>query len=282
MPINIYSAPGCVRCKTIKTFLETHHIIFQDHDSLGSGKEAFRNFYKKNRPFIYRGPDGVEFPICSDGEIIRQGLPQVLACLMAGSSLDGYFKPGTLHGSWVDGIYISDGDPQYGDALLKVLEYTKKHKFKIQLNTNGLNASLLKQLLEKNLIDRITMEVKGPLELYPVLLKKPVDPKDIKKSIDLVSRCKNYTYMTFIAPIIRREGESENISYITPEEISETARLIEMITKSSLKPYKLRPFYPKTANKGRQQEWEPLTQNQLFQYRTSARKYQFKTEIEKI
>ena len=74
MPITIYSATGCVRCRVVREFLNEDVLPFQDYDALSEGEEEFRSFYQSNRQKIYRGPDGVEFPVYHEGDIIRQGL----------------------------------------------------------------------------------------------------------------------------------------------------------------------------------------------------------------
>jgi len=279
MPIIIYSAKGCLRCKIVKQFLNDSGRTYQDVDALGEGRKPFREFYQNNREKIYRGPDGVEFPIYSDGETVRQGLPMVLAQLIAGPSLIGFFKHGLLHGQWVDGIHISGGDPAQGDKFVEVLFYLKQQKLKLQVETNGVNASLLEQVLERGLAERVVMEVVGPLELYDSILAQAIDPQEIKRSIARVSRCKDYYFYTAIAPIIREKDELGQISYITPQEIAGAALLINMAAGDNRQPYRLRAFDPKTADDSRLRECETLAKNDLFRYRTMARKHQFKTEL---
>ena len=279
MPITIYSAKGCLRCKIVKQFLNNGDRTYQDFDALGEGRADFRVFYQNDREKIYRGPDGVEFPIFSDGEIVRQGLPMVLAHLIAGPALNGFFKHGLLHGQWVDGIHISGGDPAHGEKFLDVLTLLKKQRLKLQIDTNGVNAPLLEQVLERGLADRVIMEVKGPLELFDSLLQQPVDPQEIRSSIALVSQCDDYYFYTTIAPIIREKGDHEQFSYITPQEIAEAALLIKEAAGDSRQPYRLRPFDPRTADDAKLQGCDALAKNELFKYRTMARKHQFKTEL---
>jgi len=279
MPITIYSAKGCLRCKIVKQFLNDSGQTYQDVDALGEGSKSFRKFYQNNREKIYRGLDGVEFPIYSDGETVRQGLPTVLAHLISGPALNGFFKHGLLHGQWVDGIHISGGDPAQGEEFLNVLSYLKQQRLKLQIDTNGVNAPLLEQVLEQNLADRVIMEVKGPFNLYEALLGQPVDPQEIKKSIARVSQCDDYYFYSIIAPIIREKGDLEPFSYITPQELAEAARLIKEATGDNRQPYRLRAFDPRTADDPRLRGCEALAKNELFRYRTMARKHQFKTEL---
>jgi len=279
MPITIYSAKGCLRCKIVKQFLYDNGRDYQDIDALDEGRKTFSNFYRNHRDQIYRGPDGVEFPIFNEGETVRQGLPGVLAHLIAGPALNGFFKPGLLHGQWVDGIHISGGDSTHGEKFLNVLFYLKQQKLKLQVETNGLNAPLLEQVLERGLAERVIMEVKGPLELYDLLLTQAVDPQEIKRSIARVSQCADYYFYTAIAPIIREKDELDQFSYITPQEIAKAALLIKEAADDNRQPYKLKVFDPRTVTDPRLQAFETLAKNDLFRYRTMARKHQFKTEL---
>ena len=279
MSITLYTATGCVRCKMVRQLLEKRGLSYRDHDALGEGKQPFRSFFQANRQAIFRGAEGVEFPIYYDGDVIRQGLPAVIAHLVAGPSLNGFFTHGRKHGQWIDGIHVSGGDPAYGEEFREVLTYLKNQGFKIQIDTNGLNADLLASVIEHKLADCIIMEVKGPLDLYGLILQQPVDPAEIEKSIILVSKYGEHRFITTIAPIVRQTGDPPQISYITPEEVADAAKLIKTATGNNRQPYGLRFFDPKNADDERLRTWEALPQSALFKYRTQARKHQFKTEI---
>lgn len=278
MAITIYSAPGCLRCKIVKQYLADSGRDFQDFDALGEAKEGFKAFYRHNRSKIHRGPDGVEFPIFCEGETLMQGLPMVLGYLVAGSALDGFFKPGLLHGQWIDGIHVSGGDPDRGQEFLAVLSLLKEQNLKLEIETSGANADLLARTLEQGLADRVVMEVKGSAELY-VSLAPPVDSEEIKKSITLVSESDDYCFYSTIAPVARETGDRRQISYITAEEIGAAAYLIKAATGNSQQPYQLRVFDPRTAEDPELKKIEPPAKNNLFRYRSMARKHQFKTEI---
>jgi len=138
---------------------------------------------------------------------------------------------------------------------------------------------LLAAVLERSLADRVIMEVKGPLHLYDLLLQQPVDPAEIEKSIGLVSKCRDYGFVTAIALVVRQKGDPAQISYITPAEVAQTAELIKKAAGDSRQPYALRFIDPKAAEDDKLRSLEALPQNALYRYRSEARKYQFKTEI---
>ena len=277
----IFTATGCSRCKIAKKFMDEHGIPFQELDISAEGKDRFGQFYRNNRSSVYRGKEGIEFPVFTDGTIIRQGVGVVIAFLHAGTKLDGFIGRSELSHGWMDGIHVSEGDPALTDDLVGVLSYIRKNGMNLQLDTDGRNAQVLDRLLAEKLGDRVLMEVKGPLSLYGRMLGREIDPAEVKKSIELVTRFPEYRFRTTVGPVVRKEGEPPEISYLTSDEVAETARLIQESTGSYKQPYVLRIFEPEAASDERLRSVGKLTANDLFRHRSAARKFQVQTEIEK-
>lgn len=276
----LFTATGCTRCKIVKKFMTDHGIAFEEKDMKAEGKDDFKKFYSANRCFITRGQDGVEFPVLTDGEEIRQGIGASIAYLSAGKRLDGFFCVGTLHKEWVDGIHPCSGNLENADEFIQVMRYLKKSSMKLQVETSGRNSHVLKQILEEGLADKVVMNVVGPTALYSKILRKPVVESDILKSIPLVAQFPSYQFQTTVAPIIRQEGDVPEISYLTPAEIGEIAKLIEEGTGNKKNPYLIRLFKSSESKDERLKSIEPLSS--LFPYRTAARAYQVLTELEKV
>jgi len=277
----IYTATGCSRCKIAKKFMDERAIPFQEVDIKAEGKDAFGQFYRNNRSAVFRGKEGIEFPIFTDDAAIRQGVGVVLAYLHAGTKLDGFIGRSELSHGWMDGIHVSEGDPSLFDDLTTVLSYIKKNGLNLQLDTDGRNASVLEKLLERQLADRVVMEVKGPLALYAGMLNKEIDPEEVKSTIRLVAKFPEYRFQTTVAPVVRQEEGPQTIRYVSPEEIAETAKLIQEVTGSNKQPYLLRLFDPSTSSDQRLKSIEKMPPNALFPYRSAARRHQVLTEIEK-
>jgi len=277
--ITIYTATGCTRCKIVKRFMEERDITYVEKDMKAEGKEEFQSFYKANRSAIFRGSDGIEFPIITDGENICQGIGASIAYLHSGNKLDGFFTVGILHKEWVDGIHVSGGNPENVEEFLAVLRYLKGNNMKLQLDTNGGNSLILRQVLKENLADMFIMNILGPKQLYCQLAGGDVDIDDIKASLAIVSNFPKFKIETVIAPVTREDG---TISYLTPEEIGETARLIEEGTGTKKNPYLLKLFNPKAAEEPKFRSLDPLPNKLIFTYRTKARSYQVFTEIDNI
>ena len=88
----LYTATGCSRCKIAKKFMDERAIPFQEVDIKAEGKDAFGQFYRNNRSAVFRGKEGIEFPIFTDDAAIRQGVGVVLAYLHAGTKLDRLYR----------------------------------------------------------------------------------------------------------------------------------------------------------------------------------------------
>lgn len=277
----LYTATGCSRCKIAKNFMNEHKIPFQEVDIKFEGKDAFGQFYRNNRTAIFRGKEGIEFPIFTDEITIRQGVGVVLSYLHAGTKLDGFIGRGELSLGWLDGIHVSEGDFLLVDDLITVLSYIRKGGLKLQLNTDGRNASVLEKLLKHKLGDRVVMEVKAPLNLYAAALNKEIDPQEIKRTIRLVAKFPEYRFQTTVAPVVLQEEGMKTIRYLMPEEIEKTARLIQEETGSNKQPYLLRLFDPEQCLDDRLRLVEKMPSNALFAYRSAARRHQVSTDIEK-
>ena len=278
MSYTIYSTEGCARCKILKARMAELGFAYDEHDFKGEGKEAFQRFYSANRKSVYRGTEGIEFPIFTDGTVIKQGVGTALAYLEGGTAMDGFFRIGVMHKEWLDGIDLSGGDAAQGENFLKVLRYLKKNAMKMVIETNGKNPELLQTILTEGLAERVIMNVLGPLQMYSALAGEEIEPGAVERSIAVVSKLCDYRFQTVVVPVRR---SAEVINYMTPEEIGETSKLIETASGSKKQPYLLKLFRQGSSAILELKDLEPMTSSMLFPYRTAARAYQVAVEIEK-
>lgn len=148
---------------------------------------------------------------------------------------------------WIDAVVICGGEPTLQSGLINFARELKEKKWYVKLDTNGSRPEVLKNLLEKNLIDYVAMDVKGPSRLYAKLVGKDfIDEKeDVGKGIEIVSQFPDYEFRTTVVPIIR---ENKKISFMTPEEIGETAKLICNYTGKRKHKYFLQRFVASRSN----------------------------------
>ena len=281
MTYTLFTAAGCARCKIAKKFMDEKGIGYEEHDISGEGKDLFGQFYRANRSAIFRGKEGIEFPVLAEGTSVRQGVGVVIAYLHAGAGLDGFIGRSELSKGWMDGVHVSGGTPSHTVELVTVLGFVKRYGLKLQLDTNGKNASVLQTLLEQGLGDRVVMDLKGPLALYNALLGEEIDPQEIHRTMELAMKFPEHRFETTVAPVLGHRSESGGIRYLTPEEIGDTAKWIKEVTTSNKQPYVLRVFDPETSPDQRFKSMEKLNPNALLRYRSAARKYEVLTEVEK-
>ena len=87
----------------------------------------------------------------------------------------------------IDAVVVSGGEPTLMDDVVQKIETIKQLGFKIKLDTNGTNPDVLNELLCKNLINYVAMDIKNSEEMYPetIGVKNPQLDK-IKQSISLI------------------------------------------------------------------------------------------------
>ena len=111
---------------------------------------------------------------------------------------------------WVDGICITGGEPTLHASLLDIICKFKSDDFLIKLDTNGTNPDVLKDLIEKRLVDYVSMDVKGPLDeiRYSRCAGVKVNLHDIKESIRTLKEGRiPYEFRITVVPTLLKEDD---------------------------------------------------------------------------
>jgi len=135
---------------------------------------------------------------------------------------------------FLDGVTIGGGEPSINKDLPQFCKKIKKMGFLVKLDTNGSNPKMLKDLIDKKLIDYVAMDIKAPREKYEKTTGVKVDIKKIQKSIDILKKGKvDCEFRTTVVPTLHKK-----------EDILEIAKWIR-----GAKKYFLQNFRPeKTIN----------------------------------
>ena len=64
---------------------------------------------------------------------------------------------------WVDGVVISGGEPTIQSDLPNLCQKIKKLGFLAKVDTNGTNPAMMKELINRKLVDYIAVDIKAPL-----------------------------------------------------------------------------------------------------------------------
>jgi len=101
----------------------------------------------------------------------------------------------------LDGIAITGGEPTLHKDLPDFIKKVKDLEFLVMLETNGTNPRMLKELIDKKLVDYIAMDIKAPLEKYDEVTGVKVNKKKIQESIDIIRNSGiDYEFRTTVIP----------------------------------------------------------------------------------
>jgi len=142
----------------------------------------------------------------------------------------------------VEGICVSGGEPTLQADLPEFLAKIKDLGFLVKLDTNGARPEILEDLLSKNLIDYVAMDIKGPLENYGKIVKIDVDLEQIHKSTQIVRQFPSYEFRTTVVPGLHKA--SDFLSIARWLEGAERYYLQQFRPESTLDPAfsKIRPY----------------------------------------
>lgn len=102
---------------------------------------------------------------------------------------------------WIDGVCISGGEPTLYPELIDFASRLKEKGFLVKIDTNGTNPDMLKEMIEKKLVDRIAMDIKANLDKYDEVAGVNVDKDKIQKSIELIKNSGiEYEFRTTVIP----------------------------------------------------------------------------------
>jgi len=86
----------------------------------------------------------------------------------------------------VSAICIGGGEPTLHNGLVLLVYKIKSLGYKIKLDTNGTRHRRINKLIEDNLIDYFTLDLKAPLDRYNEVVDVRADVKSIEQTIKLL------------------------------------------------------------------------------------------------
>ena len=184
MGITLYTAPDCIRCKIVKAFLAERGLAYDTIDFKADAQE-FNTFYRTNRKAIYRNPEGVEFPLFSDGEVIKQGSGEIIAYLLSGHTLEACVtRSDMLHGK-IAGLYPSQCPAGQEDNFAVLVDRLAAGGLQVWLQTDGRKPELLEKLLKTKDVHVVCNLVGGPEASTKIFGGAP-SKEELAKTIALV------------------------------------------------------------------------------------------------
>lgn len=113
----------------------------------------------------------------------------------------------------LDGVVITGGEPTLQPDLAEFLAEIKALGFDIKLDTNGTNPKMLKHLVRERLVDYVAMDIKGPIEKYPIICKNSPAQEAVLESINfLIQSGIEYEFRT---TVVKSQLEKEDFVKIS-------------------------------------------------------------------
>lgn len=108
----------------------------------------------------------------------------------------------------LDAVVVTGGEPTIQADLVDLISRIKTMNFLVKIDTNGSFPRVLEELIERELVNYIAMDVKAPLERYEEITASPINPSDIEKSIGLIMKSGiDYEFRTTVAKLLLDEKD---------------------------------------------------------------------------
>jgi len=108
----------------------------------------------------------------------------------------------------LEGVVVCGGEPTVNGDLPEFLEKIQKMGYLLKLDTNGSNPKMLKELLDKKLLNYIAMDIKAPLRDYSKAAGAKVDGDKIRESVEIIKNSGlDYEFRTTVVPTLHEKKD---------------------------------------------------------------------------
>lgn len=137
----------------------------------------------------------------------------------------------------LDGVCITGGEPTLNQELDDFIKEIKQMGFLVKLDTNGTKPDVLKDLINKKLIDYVAMDIKTSFDKYKTITNTDNDMDAIKESIEIIKASGiEHEFRTTVIDKISKEDLVEIAKVVSPskyflQEFRSSSDLIDSATK---------------------------------------------------
>jgi len=130
---------------------------------------------------------------------------------------DDFFQFLNERVNFLDAVVISGGEPTLHADLSDFCAKIKALGFYVKLDTNGTNPAMLRELIDKNLLDYVAMDIKTYAEQYDKLGIEKIEMDDILESINIIQSANlPYEFRTTCAtPFVCRDNMEDIVKMIS-------------------------------------------------------------------
>jgi pyruvate formate lyase activating enzyme len=108
---------------------------------------------------------------------------------------------------WIDGVVITGGEPTLQPDLPEFLAKIKKLGFLTMIQTNGSQPKVIRSLINKKLVDYLTVDLKGNFEDYQKFTGVKNYSSSVKKSLKIIPESGvDFELRTTVVPTLHNES----------------------------------------------------------------------------
>ncbi len=127
--------------------------------------------------------------------------------------IEDYLKK---HKIWIDGICVTGGEPMLHKDFPDLCSKLKEMGFLVKADTNGTNPMMVKELMDRGLVDYIAVDIKAPLIVEKYSKSAGVNTEKslekVKKTIRMLLESKmDYEFRTTVVPTLHEEDDIKEI-----------------------------------------------------------------------
>lgn len=171
----------------------------------GFNKTTLLDYPRHLASTIFIGSCNMRCPFCHNSSLVLH--PETVPTIAVEDVLSHLNKRKNI----LEGVCITGGEPTiFPDELIQLIKSIKLIGLKVKLDTNGSNPTLLKDLVENNLIDYIAMDIKNSRENYGLSIGiKNYNTNKVNQSVEyLLSSPLEYEFRT---TIVKEHHSSKDI-----------------------------------------------------------------------
>ncbi len=174
---------------------------------LGLQKTTLLDYPGKVASTIFTGGCNFRCPYCHNRDLVMPP-KDVLAY-----SIDEIFQHLNAKKKILDGVCITGGEPTLHKDLPEFISKIKDLGLLVKLDSNGTNPDMLINLINKELIDYVAMDIKQCKEKYnSIACMNSFDFKPIERSVEILKSCNiDYEFRTTIMKESHTQEDMEEI-----------------------------------------------------------------------
>lgn len=173
----------------------------------GFAKTTLLDYPKHVAATIFFGGCNFRCPFCHNADLV---LNPGQVPVIAQEEVLAYLKK---RQGILEGVCITGGEPTLQPDLETLIRKIRDLGYLVKLDTNGYRPEILSDLLEKNLLDYVAMDIKNSKEKYQLTVAKPnFDLSKIEESVNiLMTGTVAYEFRTTVVKQLHTPEDMEKI-----------------------------------------------------------------------